>query len=112
MTDAHCARGREQPSGSASGRQGAQDRGVAHAPAPLRWAITRAKAAGKERRPLARHTPATVAATCWANSVCHDQRVETSSLRQRTGTLPDDIAGARQPPRIVAAPLAASAVPG
>jgi hypothetical protein len=73
-TDASGARGREQPSGPASGRQRPQDRGVAHAPAPQRRATIRAFAAGKERRPHARHTPLAVAASRCGCDACYDQK--------------------------------------
>ena len=67
-------RGREQPSGPASGRQGPKSRGVAHAPAPLRRAMTRALAAGKERRPHARHAPLAIGASCCASGACCHQK--------------------------------------
>ena len=84
-TDAGGARGREQPSGPASGRQRAQDRGVAHAPAPQRRATTRAFAAGEERRPHARHTPLAIAASrCGRNASC-DQKARCRHHGRATG---------------------------
>ena len=65
----HWHRGREQPFGPASGRQSAQNRGVAHAPAP---SVTPAKcvSCGTERR-----------ACCSASQLASRRRGETCVIR-------------------------------
>ena len=99
--------GREQPSGPASGRQSAPNRGVAHAPAP---SVTSPKCV-----PCAAQNAALVVLPL-SSQVVSVERLARGALAA-TGLSTTDFDGqlrapeVRQPPLFVAAPLAASAVP-
>jgi hypothetical protein len=98
--------GREQPSGPASGRQSAQNRGVAHAPTP---SVTPAKCVSRAAqnaalvvRPLSLQG---VGGERLASEALTDIGSSTTALDEQLSA-PE----LRQPPLFVAAPLAASAV--